>query len=144
MKFVGPHALVSLSTVLEIRAGMNVSVRHAPDGFFEVLQLPPGAALVDNVKTGLDICLFFAERKVELVDALPKLARSIAVTGSIWVGFHHFCDHEHQPNEDFVRLAALECGLVDTKKVLLDPKWSALRIQWKPRTMRPEKPGVHA
>jgi hypothetical protein len=144
MKFVGPHALVSLSTLLEIRAGMNVSVRHAPDGFFSVLTLPAGAALVDDVKTGLDIALFFAKHKVELVDALPKLARGIAVNGSIWVAFEHFSQNELAPGEEFIRLAALECGLVDTKLVLLDPNWSALRLQWKPRNMRPEKPRVVA
>lgn len=145
MSFGGPHLVASLSTMLGIRPGMTVSVRNAPAGFLEVLlPLPPGASLVDTVKTGLDVQILFTARKMELVEHLVGLTRGMAVHGSLWVCFPAMAEGPQVPTEDFVRLAALELGLEDTRKLLLDPAWWALRLQWRPRAPRLEKPRAQA
>ncbi len=124
---------------------MNVSVLNAPDGFLEkLLPLPEGAALVDSSKLGLDVTVFFTNRKTELVEQLPKLSRGMAVLGAIWVVFPSETIDVLAPNEDFVRLAALEMGLTDTKKVLLDPQWVGLRLQWRSKPPRAELPQASA
>lgn len=145
MSFGGPHLIAPLPTMLGIRPGMHVSVLNAPDGFTEAFHpLPDGAELLDSAKTGIDVTIFFTSKKTELVEKLPALARGMSVTGNIWVCFPHTGDLPTTPTEEFVRLAALEIGLNDNKLVLLDPAWSGLRLVWRPRAARPEKPQATA
>jgi hypothetical protein len=141
MSFGGPLRVVPLTTMLGIRPGMYVSVLNPPPGFMEaLLPLPEGAALLDSAKTGIDVQILFTTRKTELVEKLVVLTRGMAVHGALWICFPSSADGPQVPTEDFVRLAALELGLEDTKKLLLDPAWLALRLQWRPRAPRPEKP----
>lgn len=143
MSFGGPYLLAPLHSMLGIRPGMKVCVLNAPEGFLEKLSpLPDGAELIPSAKTGLDVTVFFTKKKVELVEKLPALARGMSVMGGIWVCFPPG-EVAAAPNEDFVRLAALECGLVDNKKLPLDPNWTALRLVWRPRP-RVEKPEARA
>jgi hypothetical protein len=144
LTFGGPYLLAPLPSLLGIRPAMRVSVLNPPDGFLQKLDpLPEGVSLLDQSKTGLDVTILFTTRKTELVEKLPGLARGMAVTGTIWICFPNNSEGAHILGEDFVRLAALECGLMDNKKVLLDPAWSALRLIWKPRP-RAEKPQATA
>ena len=145
MSFGGPYPQAPLASLLGIRPGMRVSVINAPEGFLDVLRpLPDGAELLDSARTGLDITIFFTSKKTELVEKLPALARGMAVTGKIWVCYPHRLEGPSVPTEDFVRLAALEIGLSDNKLLLLDPAWSGLRLVWRPRAARPEKPQASA
>lgn len=145
MTFGGPHLLAPLTVLLGIRPGMHVSVLNPPPGFLEkLLPLPEGAALVDTSKLGLDCTVFFTQKKIELIERLPALARAMSVLGGVWVVFPPTADGPHVPTEDFVRLAALEMGLTDVKRVLLDPQWTALRLVWRPEKPRPEKPQATA
>jgi hypothetical protein len=135
----------SLIALLGIRPGMRVSVLNAPEGFLPKLApLPDGASLIDTAKTGLDVTLYFVSKKLELVERLPGLARGMAVTGHIWVCFPSLTESSTVPTEDFVRMAALEVGLNDDKKVVVDIGWTALRLAWKPRAPRLEKPQISA
>jgi len=145
MSFGGPLLLARLSLLLGIRPGMNVSVLNAPAGFMEaLLPLPEGAALVDTSKTGLDVQILFTSKKTELIEKLSLLTRGMAVRGVLWICFPAAGEGPQLPTEDFVRLAALEMGLEDTKKLLLDPAWIGLKLQWRPRAPRAEKPQAQA
>ncbi len=131
--------------MLGIRAGMNVSVIASPEGFLEkLIPLPEGASLVDSSKMGLDLAVYFATKKTELVAQLPKLSRGMAVMGALWVVFPSESADVLVPNEDFVRLAALEMGLTDTKRVLLDPAWVGLKLQWRAKPPRVDLPQAEA
>jgi hypothetical protein len=68
----------------------------------------------------------------------------MSVMGAIWVAFPTVSESIVTPTEDYVRLAALELGLTDTKKLMLDPAWTALKLQWKQRSPRPELPQARA
>lgn len=141
MSFEGPFLLAPLPSMLGIRPGMRVSLLNAPESFLKKLEpLPQGVELLDSARTGLDVTVYFAQKKVELVERLPKLAQGMAVTGCIWVCFPHASELPTAPSEDFIRLAALEIGLHDNKRLLLDPEWTGLRLVWKPRSPRVEKP----
>lgn len=145
MSFGGPYLLAPLTSMLGIRPGMNVSIINPPPGFLEVLlPLPEGAALVDTSKTGLDMQVLFTAKKTELVEKLGVMTRGMSLTGALWVCFPTASENGHAPTEDFVRLAALEMGLTDTKKLLLDPAWTALKLQWRPRSPRVETPQARA
>jgi hypothetical protein len=152
MSFGGPFLIAPLSSMLGIRAGMNVSIHNAPNGFMEaLLPLPEGTTLIDSAKTGLDVQVLFSAKKTELVEKLASLTRGMAVTGAIWVAFPTSAELAvpstgplTPPSEDFVRLAALEMGLTDTKKVMLDPAWTALKLQRKGKNPRVELPSARA
>ena len=145
MSFGGPFLIAPLSSMLGIRAGMNVSIHNAPAGFMEaLLPLPEGTSLIDSARTGLDVQVLFAAKKTELVEKLSALTRGMAVTGAIWVAVPTSPELTQAPSEDFVRLAALEMGLTDTKKVMLDPAWTALKLQRKPKNPRVELPSARA
>ncbi len=145
MSFGGPLLLAPLHTLLGIRPGMNVAIHQPPDGFFEALgALPEGCALVTSSSRGVDLTVLFTKRKVELIEKLPKLTHAMSVTGSLWVCYPTEALSAQAPSEDFVRLAALEMGLTDVKKLLLDPAWSGLKLQWKARAPRLEKPEARA
>src|SRR6185295_12639580 len=136
---------LNLPTLLGIRPGMRVSVLNAPEGFVgKLAPLPEGVALIDTSKTGLDLTLFFTTKKTDLLEKLPGLARGMAVTGHIWVCYPVASESSHVPTEDFVRGAALEIGLNDDKKVVVDIGWAGLRLAWKPRAPRLEKPQISA
>ncbi len=143
MKFDPEMLLAPPSTLLGIRAGMNVRVLGAPDGFVEALVLPAGAGLVTSSPTGIDVAVFFTQRKTELVERLPEFARGMAAKGAVWVCFPKD-PAPTAPGEDFVRLAALEIGLMDDKHLYLDSFWRALRLVWKPKGPRPEIPQARA
>ncbi len=143
MSFGGPYLIAPLHSMLGIRPGMKVCVLNPAAGFLEKLApLPDGAELIPSAKTGLDVTIFFTAKKLELVEKLPALARGMSVTGSIWICFPA-AEQAAAPTEDFVRLAALEVGLVDNKRLPLDPEWNALRLVWRPRP-RLDKPEARA
>ena len=144
MSFGPPDVLAPLTSLLGIRAGMNVSIKNAPKGFLEaLLPLPDGAALVDTAKTGLDAIVLFTEKKLEVLELLTRHIPLMSVTGAIWVVFPTG-EAPAAPSEDFVRLAALELGLEDTRKVFLGPAWVGLKLQWRRGSPRLEKPQAQA
>jgi hypothetical protein len=124
---------------------MNVSILNPPEGFMEaLLPLPEGTSLVDTSRLGLDLQVLFTSRKTELVERLTHLTHQMAVVGGIWICFPTVAEAASTPTEDFVRLAALEMGLTDTRKVMLGPEWTALKLQHRGRPPRPEIPSAEA
>lgn len=143
MSFVPAGLPGSLSSLLGIRPGMNVSVRNAPAGFVEALSpLPEGAAFVEVAKTGIDLCVLFAHQKLALLDHLTRSVQQMSVTGSIWVIFPSV-ESPISPTEDYVRLAAFELGLEDSRRLALEG-WTALRLTRRKGAPRPEKPQAQA
>ncbi|MFZ5467859.1 MAG: DUF3052 domain-containing protein [Myxococcota bacterium] len=143
---MSPYLLSPLPAMLGIRAGSKVSLLNPPPGFVQRLNpLPEGVEFLVTASTGLDVILFFTGDKVELLERLPALSRAMAVTGSIWVIWPRpklGTQPRHTLSEDFIRLAALEMGLVDNKICVLDETWTGLRLVWRPRGPRPEKPST--
>ena len=145
MTFGGPYLLAPLTSLLGIRPGMTVHVVNPADGFMEVLlPLPEGAVLLDTSRTGIDLTIVFTPTKVDAVAKLSALARGMAVNGAIWAVYSTTSDSAQAPTEEFIRLAAIELGLTDTKRLMLGPAWSALRLQWRPRAPRLETPRAEA
>jgi hypothetical protein len=126
-----------LCGVLGIRAGSKVSVVNPPPGFVVRLNpLPDGVEFLVTAQTGLDVVLFFTRTAGELLSRLPALARSITLPGRIWVAW----EDEGTLDEDMVRQAGLDLGLVDDKRALLGDSWVALRLKRETRA-RPARPG---
>jgi hypothetical protein len=129
-----------LLAMLGIRPGAKVSVINPPKGFVTRLNpLPEGVEFLITAASGLDVILFFTHDTRELVSRLPALSRAMAVTGGIWVCWPQSPSLPSAVNEDFVRHAALDIGLVDNKRCDLDEVWTGLRLVWRPKG-RIEKP----
>ena len=127
-----------LCGVLGIRAGAKVAVVNPPPGFVTNLNpLPDGVEFLVTAQTGLDVVLFFTRTAGELLARLPALARSIALRGAIWVAWE---DGATAVDEDMVRHAGLDLGLVDDKRASLGDGWVALRLKRESRA-RPSRPG---
>jgi hypothetical protein len=140
MTFGPPELLASL---LGIRPGMNVCVRNAPAGFTEALELPEGACLVESSRTGFDCTILFAQQKLALVDHLTRVVQQMSATGSVWVVIPSQLT-PYAPTEEFVRMAAFELGLEDTRRLMLGDAWVALRLSRRKGAPRPEKPQAQA
>ena len=128
----------ALCAVLGIRAGSKVSVVNPPPGFVVKLNpLPDGVEFLVTAQTGLDVVLFFTRTAGELLSRLPALARSVALPGRIWVAWEV---GNSALDEDMVRQAGLDLGLVDDKRATLGDSWVALRLKRESRA-RPSRPG---
>jgi hypothetical protein len=128
---------VSLSVTLGIRPGAKVSVVNPPPGFVARLNpLPDGVEFLVTAQSGLDLVLFFVRTAGELVGRLPALARSLALPGRLWVCWEN---GKGLVDEEMVRHAALDIGLVDDKRASIDGDWVGLRLirQSRPRPARP-------
>jgi hypothetical protein len=131
-------SVMGLARGLGIRSGSKVWVLNPPNGFVQRLNpLPDGVEFLVSAKTGLDVILFFTKDAYELVGKLPELARSMALTGGLWICFPQ--PAKPPLSEAFVRQAGLEFGLVDDRRWFLGEGWSGLRLVWRQRP-RPEKP----
>jgi len=127
-----------LCGVLGIRAGSKVSVVNPPPGFVVRLNpLPDGVEFLVTAQTGLDVVLYFARSAGELLSRLPALARSITLPGRIWVAWE---EGSSALDENIVRQAGLDLGLVDDRRALLGESWVALRLKRETRA-RPARPG---
>jgi len=127
-----------LCGVLGIRAGSKVSVVNPPPGFVVRLNpLPDGVEFLVTAQTGLDVVLFFTRHAGELLARLPALARSISLPGRIWVAWQ---PGSSALDEDMVRQAGLDLGLVDDRRASLGDEWVALRLKRETRA-RPSRPG---
>lgn len=135
-----------LHLLLGIRPGLKVSLVNTPKAFVSALgELPTGVDLVDHSPTGLDLIIYFGQRKHELVERLPHLARSMSLTGAIWIFFPTLTYTSPSSviellSEDFIRFAALETGLVDNRKLPLFETWSGLRLVWQRKSPSLKKP----
>lgn len=127
-----------LCGVLGIRAGSRVSVVNPPPGFVVRLNpLPDGVEFLVTAQTGLDVVLFFARTAGELLTRLPALTWSIVLPGRIWVAWEAGMS---ALDEDMVRQAGLDLGLVDDKRASVGDGWVALRLKRESRA-RPSRPG---
>lgn len=135
-----PFSIAALATMLGIRAGSKVSVINPPRGFVQKLNpLPDGVEFLITAQSGLDVILFFTSDAKELVQRLPPLSRAMALQGGIWICWPSGEGVRSTVDEDFVRQAALDIGLVDNKVCLIDETWTGLRLVRRPRG-RVEKP----
>ena len=135
-----PYSLAPLPTALGIRSGSKVSVINPPRGFVQRLNpLPEGVEFLITAQSGLDVILFFTQEPRELVERLPALSRAMALSGGLWVCWPQEKDAPARLDEDFIRQAALDIGLVDNKRLPIDETWTALRLVRRSRP-RPERP----
>lgn len=125
---------------LGLKAGMTAQVLHAEPGWSIPLDGAPEevdwlrAERVDGESTGL--ILAFYTSADDFLRELDLLGDRIRPDGMLWVAWpRKAAGHVSDLDENLIRDAALERGLVDVKVAAADSDWSALKLVWR-RTNR--------
>ncbi len=124
------YSTTPLVRKLGIKAGSDVAVVGAPEGFEERLSpLPDGATISAGVRRDVDVALLFVTRAADLRRGFPRLARRLRDTGGLWVAWpKKSATVETDVTFDAVQRTGLDEGLVDNKSASLDETWQALRF----------------
>ncbi len=124
------YARTPLAAKLGIRAGAEIHVAGAPDGYPElVAPLPEGVKFVARVSSNTDLVHIFASSKVELAKALWSYRARVNPTAMIWVSWpKKSAKVPTDITEDTVREVALPLGYVDIKVCAVTDVWSGLKL----------------
>jgi hypothetical protein len=120
----------TLSEKLGIEPGTRVVALGAPPTYSSWLgTLPPGATLHSRVSKQSGFIHQFVRRRDELAAGFPRLAKSLADEGTLWISWPKKASGvETDLNENIVRELGLALGLVDVKVCAVDEIWSGLKF----------------
>jgi hypothetical protein len=122
---------------LGIREGSTVGLIDPPPDYVRVLgELPSGATLEEDPTRACAVTLWFARDAGEFAAEISK-RRMWAARSRLWIVWQK--GRRQGLNGDFVRAAALPCGLVDYKICSLDAVWTAMAF-----AVRKPRPSVAA
>jgi hypothetical protein len=112
---------------LGIKPGVRLLVVGASDwDFAEPLD---GVELMSPGPT--DVALVFV-RSANLLEEMATWGKWIFPAGSLWVAWpRKAAGHVSDVDENAIRAAALELGMVDVKVAAIDTDWSGLKIMWR-------------
>jgi len=127
---VAGYSPTPLAQKLGIRAGAEIYVVRAPDGYPELLApLPEGVTFVARVSRTTDLVHVFASSKAELANALRSYRATLNPTATIWVSWpKKSAKLPTDITEDTVRAVALPLGFVDIKVCAVTDVWSGLKL----------------
>jgi len=118
-----------LSKKLGIKPGMTVALMGAPREFAEMLgELPDGARLSAGTRGRAGLRIWFVRREAELAAGIARAAL-LAAESPVWIAWRKktaLSAPGSGPDENAVRNAGLEAGLVDYKVCAIDETWSGL------------------
>lgn len=121
-----------LAKKLGIKEGHRVALIHVPADFSSTLEgLPADVTLQTDLKgrEGLDVILFFADQRRELVKSFASLQKRLTPAGGLWIAWPKKASGVPTDlTEDVIRAVGLEFGLVDNKVCAVDETWSGLRF----------------
>ncbi len=120
----------SLVEKLGIKPGTPVVLLSGPPGFPAALgPLPAGASVHTRLSRGARFIHQFASRRADLAAAFPRLAKSLADDGMVWISWPKKTSKVATDlTVDVVRGLGLPLGLVDVKVCAVDETWSGLKF----------------
>ena len=133
------YSATPLSAKLGIRAGAEVALVGSPPGFREALSpLAAGVRIHSRPRGELDVIVFFASQRAELLRRLPDLAATLTPAGGLWIAWPKKASKiESDLSFEAVQRIGLDAGLVDNKSCSIDADWQALRFVYRLR----DRPG---
>jgi hypothetical protein len=125
---------------LGIKPLARVALINAPDGFDETLgELPEGVAVQLSLRGRLDVIVAFFAARADFHRRLPGLRDALVPDGGLWIAWPKRASGvATDMNENVVRDAGLDAGLVDNKVCAIDEVWSGLRLVYRLKD-RPEQ-----
>ena len=115
---------------LGIKAGMRVIAIGVPENYRTLLgKLPDGVEFSNKPNIGAQFIHFFVTRRSDLEKQLPRLHKTLADDGILWISWPKKSARvETNVTEDVIRAVALPLGLVDVKVCAVDEMWSGLKL----------------
>lgn len=114
---------------LGIEAGMRAAAVCAPKHYTTLLGPVPGVRIAARLSPGLDFLHAFFTRAADLEAAFPRLERSLARDGMLWISWpKRSSPLSRDLDENGVRATGLANGLVDVKVCAVDEDWSGLKF----------------
>ena len=114
---------------LGLKDGMNVRFINPPKGY--------GAQFTKDVKTEtlelpFDFIQLFTNSLEEYKSELPFLKKQLKKNGIFWVSWYKKASGKKtELTENFIRIYAIETGLVDVKVCSIDEDWSGLKLVYR-------------
>ncbi len=118
---------------LGYKAGMKAFVINAPENYFELLgELPEDISFVKRSSSDLDMIHWFLDSQNELFKKLKSVKKQIKKNGAIWICWPKKSSKKLTDlDENIIRNAILDCGLVDVKVCAIDETWSGLKAVYR-------------
>jgi hypothetical protein len=109
---------------------MRVIAISAPENYRALLgKLPDGVEFSNRPNVGAQFIHFFVKRRSDLEKQLPRLLKTLANSGTLWVSWpKKSARMKSDVTEDIIRAVALPLGLVDVKVCAVDEMWSGLKL----------------
>ncbi|HWN99268.1 MAG TPA: DUF3052 domain-containing protein [Blastocatellia bacterium] len=119
-----------LAKKLGIKEGFRVALVGAPKGFRGELEgLPKNVKFVTSIEASLDLIVFFAKSRSELMANFSRLAAKLAPAGMLWISWPKKASgFATDLSDGIVRQTGLDEGLVDTKVCAVNDVWSGLKF----------------
>ena len=119
-----------LAKKLGIRPGDRVRTENAPDNYDAlVAPLPDDVQVSNRLRSKVDVCHLFVDRRATLAARLPKIMTMMTQDGMIWVSWPKKSSGvPSDMTEGDIRQVALPLGLVDIKVCAVDDVWSGLKL----------------
>lgn len=117
---------------LGLKPGMRAAAVNAPRQYTKLLGPLDGARLGTRLAPNLDFIHAFFLRVTDLATAFPRLAKSLAKSGTLWVSWPKKSSAmAGDLDENVVREMGLGNGLVDVKICAVDEDWSGLKFVYR-------------
>jgi hypothetical protein len=119
-----------LAKKLGIKAGTEIHVVGAPDGYLKLVEpLPEDVRIAARLSDKTDLVHVFSSRKTELAKALKSLRAKLNPAASLWVSWPKKSSKVPTDiTEDTIRELALPLGFVDIKVCAVTEVWSGLKL----------------
>ncbi|HEX9091213.1 MAG TPA: hypothetical protein VF831_06975 [Anaerolineales bacterium] len=116
---------------LFVKPGNKFLLLNPPQGFpTQMGELPPGAILLSDSNSPVDVIQVFIENRLELEAQLPRLKKLLAPRGILWVTYHKGTSRvKTDINRDTINAYAHTIGLEGVAMISIDADWSALRLK---------------
>jgi hypothetical protein len=127
---VAGYSKRSLTDKLGIKPDMRATVLGAPPGYQALLgQLPEGATLQSKLPATASFVHQCVRSRNQLDRQIPSLAAALTDEGTLWISWPKQASGVATDlNENVVRDAGLQLGLVDIKVCAIDEVWSGLKF----------------
>lgn len=109
---------------------MRVIAINAPENYQSLLgKLPDDVVFSNKPHVRAQFIHYFVKRRNDLGKQLPRLRKTLADDGVIWISWPKKSARvPTDMTEDVVRAVALPLGLVDVKVCAVDETWSGLKL----------------
>jgi hypothetical protein len=132
----------TLAKKLDLKTGVKATLIGAEDGFLEQLgELPEGVELQSRVTAETKLMLWFVRTSHEFVHAFEIAGTRMLPGCSLWIIYPKKAGRYRVDfNQNDIRLAGIEAGLVDYKICAVDADWSGMKFARR----RPHKSALHS